>query len=421
MKGPDVIGIGAINFDYIFDFDPGKDGGKPQAVEIGIEDLGNNKRDELVEGRIFDRVAKDSELIVEVGGSAYRTVKTISTMNCGLTTACVGVYAQGEKTESKAGFFYDPKTEFRHLTNSNWLFESKGKPGRALIKLHKGLRHSIEIGPGVNTKLQQSVCEQERKLGKSNPSDDHVVEPFTMFLASARWVHLTSLSDFNQFEFFVDRITDAKLINPHLRFSLDPGDEYTRNYADKLSNAFSAADYIFLSEKEFNNIKGGQDFPWRTRVDAVGLLARESERFDTQVLIVKSQNHHILLNYLNGNPLKRKFWHHRLWRTQIRNDTGAGDVFAGGVIAGLLSSYLITHQPAPIRLGAILAAEKLRAGKTPTDKIRTKSHEFFEKDQKNEHDNIRQKIQTWWENSWPLIVSSVISFLTGLVLALLFS
>jgi len=184
MKRPDVIGIGAINFDYIFDFNPGKDGGKPPAVEVGIEDLGINKREELVEERIFDRVAKGAEPIVEVGGSAYRTVKTISTMNCGLTTAYVGVYAQGEKTESKAGFFYDPKTEFGHLTNTDWLFESEGKPGRALVKLYKGLRHSIEIGPGVNTKLQQSVCEQERNLRKSDLSADQVAGPFTIFLAS---------------------------------------------------------------------------------------------------------------------------------------------------------------------------------------------------------------------------------------------
>ena len=413
MKGPDVIGIGAINFDYIFDFDPGKDGGKPQAVEVGIEDLGNNKRDELVEERIFDRAAKSIELIVEVGGSAYRTVKTISTMDCGLTTAYVGVYAHAEKTEAKAGLCFDPKTEFGHLANTDWLFECEGKPGRALIKLYKGLRHSIEIGPGVNTKLQQSVCDREQILSKSNHATDQDSEPFTLFLAKARWIHLTSLSDFDQFDFFVDRVKAAKLINPHLRFSIDPGDEYTRNYSDKLANGFSVADFIFLSEKEFNNIKGGRDFPWRARADALGLLTREAAKFDTQVLIVKSQNHHLLMNYLNGSPLKRKFWHHRLWRTQIRNDTGAGDVFAGGVIAGLLSAYLLTHQPAPIKLGAILAAEKLKSGKTPTDKMRSKAIEFFEKGQKNEHDNIRQKIQTWWDNCWPIVVS----FLTGLAVA----
>lgn len=422
MNRIDVIGIGAINYDFIFEFHPGTEETRPLAPEAGTEDLGDAQRGAVVEDHILKRIARSSDYIAEVGGSAYRAIKTISAIGLGLSTSYVGVYSLPQDAERKAGLSVDPDVEFGHLANTEWLFEEReAPPGRALVKLRRGLRHSIEIAPGSNITLRDKVLAREGKLQNRSGDQQGRRPAFTEFLASGRWIHLTSLSDFEQFEFFVGRVCDAKRLNPNLRFSIDPGDEYTRRYGHRLSNAFAAADYVFLSQKEFDNITGGGDFPWRNRVDAVGALADAQATFSTQVLIVKSANKHVLLNYLQDNPLRRTFWHARLWRPQIRNDTGAGDVFAGGVIAALLSPFLLSHQPAPIKLGAALSAVRMRAGRFPVAALKSVAWQFIESNQRNERDNLRQRIQLLWEKNWPWLLSSIISFATGVLVALLFS
>lgn len=422
MNRTDVIGIGAINYDFIFEFHPGTEETRPLVPEAGTEDLGDAERAAVVEDHILRRIARSSDYIAEVGGSAYRAIKTISAIGMGLSTSYVGVYSLPQNAERKAGLSVHPEEEFGHLANTEWLFEEcEAPPGRALVKLRHGLRHSIEIAPGSNNTLRDRVLAQEAKLQKRSGDQRGRRPAFTEFLASGRWVHLTSLSDFEQFEFFVGRVCDAKRLNPKLCLSVDPGDEYTRRYGDRLSNAFAAADYIFLSQKEFDNITGGGDFPWRNRVDAVGELADAQATFGTQVLIVKSANKHVLLNYLRGSPLRRTFYHPRLWRSQIRNDTGAGDIFAGGVIAALLSPFLLTHQPAPIRLGAALSALRMKAGRFPEAALKSAAWEFIEGGQRNERDNLRQRIQLLWGNNWPWFLSTIISFATGVLVALLFN
>jgi sugar/nucleoside kinase (ribokinase family) len=408
MKTIDVIGIGAINYDYICEYDPAPYESRSLAPEVGSEDLGSNDKDKAVAGYIYDRIAKTESLITEVGGSAYLAIKTISIVEPELKTAYVGVFSQPQSVEKKANFTLDPKVDFGYLTDTDWLFEDKdGPPGRALVQLSRGLRQHIEIGPGCNTALREKI------LKKENESQ----ESFTKYLANARWVHLTSFSNFDQFEFFIDRVEEAKKINPCLLFSIDPGAEYTSKYTDRLTKAFSIADYVFLTESEFDKVKRGHDFPWRARLDAVGAMMEKN----SQVLIVKSPNNHILVNLLKGKPLNRTFWHPRLLRGQIRNDTGAGDVFAGGVIAGLLSPSMLTHQPAPIRLGANLAAIRLKSGCFPVDQLKATATSYFQRNQRNEHDNFRQRIQVLWETGFGIFVSMSISFVTGVLVAWLFS
>jgi hypothetical protein len=424
MNRIDIIGIGAVNYDFIFDFRVGTDETLPLTTESGREDLGDAEQCAVVEEHILRRIARSSDFIAEVGGSAYRTIKTISAIEMGLSTAYVGVYSLPQNVERKAGLNVNPKQEFGHLANTEWLFQDKSAPpGRALVKLRHGLRHSIEVAPGCNSTLKDRILLQEAERRKSNDKTtlDDRPHPFTEFIASARWIHLSSLSDFEQFQFFVERVRDAKEINTDLRFSIDPGDEYTRKYGNRLSDAFAVADYIFLSQKEFDNITGGGDFPWRNRVDAVAELTEGGLSFSTQVLIVKSPNKHVLLSYIESGPLRRTFRHPRLWWPQIRNDTGAGDVFAGGVIAALLSPFMLTHQPAPIRLGATLSAYRMKAGRCLEAGLRTVAWKFLESNQHKERDNLGQRMQLLWEKNWPWLLSIAISFGTGALVTWLFT
>ena len=54
---------------------------------------------------------------------------------------------------------------------------------------------------------------------------------------------------------------------------------------------------------------------------------------------------------------------------KIRNDTGAGDAFAGGFIASMLSPRLLVHQPMPIQVGAISAMARMKCYEEPFSTI----------------------------------------------------
>jgi hypothetical protein len=105
---------------------------------------------------------------------------------------------------------------------------------------------------------------------------------------------------------------------------------------------------------------------------------------------------------------------------EINNDTGAGDVFAGGVIAGILSPRLLIHQPAPIRLGASLARERLKSIDFPTERISLETSNFFVRHQRNEHYNRRQRIKVLWEQYGTHLVSFSLGVLSSIIASIFF-
>jgi sugar/nucleoside kinase (ribokinase family) len=292
MNHVDVIGIGAINYDYIIKCDSKREQVGFRDIEAGQEEL--NVPAERLENLISAQVFRESIYSAQIGGSAYLAVKTISSMSAKLSTAFVGIYAPPQRVDQQAGL-RATDSEFRHLHDQSWLFQVEGTPGRALIKLYQGKRLSIDINPGVNDRLIEEIYKREQ---------NGCVGSFTNYLASAKWIHLSSLSKFEQFCFLIERIKQAKLQNPYLKLSIDPGYKYTKDYTQQLGDAFKLADYIFLNLNEFNNIRGGSEFPWRNRVDAVGELM---EGTNSQVLIVKHKNKHTLLNFMDENVHSRDF------------------------------------------------------------------------------------------------------------------
>jgi sugar/nucleoside kinase (ribokinase family) len=401
-----VIGIGAINYDYIFRYDPKIDVGKSRNIDAGPENLryGEKRLQDLIKKRVL----LGGPFVAELGGSAYLTIKTISAMHADLTTSFVGVYSPPEKMDIENGILPNEQSEFSHLTDQSWLFRVKGTPGRAMVLLHRGQRYTIDISPGSNKKLKEKIHEREQEQSKQGRPD-----AFNYFLSSAKWIHLTSLSDIKQFDFIVDRIGKAKQINQNIRISTDVGHQYTKEYASRLKAAFSIADYIFLTINELDNLIGGSDYKWRNRVDAVGELIKDNPRLNTQVFVIKGPSRNVLINYQHGEPYSRTFWHPVLLK--IRNDTGAGDVFAGGVIVGLLSPNLLIHQPAPIKLGALMASERLRSKKFPTESLGLVARRYFESSQRNEHYNTGQLLKAFWESKKRIVFDILMPIVAGVI------
>jgi len=407
----DIIGIGAINFDFIFNSDPGKDLGKPQAIERGTEGLSTVINIECVE-----RMILQNGCTTQIGGSALLTIKTISSLNIGLRTAYVGCYGTPDKLEKLAGFPDNIDEEFAYISNRDWLFKTNDKPGRAIVKLHKGKRLSIDISPGANNKLKEKIIEKEKSIFEDGTTNTL----FVQFLSNSKWIHLTSLADIEQFKFIIEKLKEAKTINPLLKISIDPGYEYTKSHSHTLKEIFSVADFIFLNENEFNNIAGSNEFDFKTKVDILKNIVAKANTKDTLVFIQKGISKNMLLNFINGRPFSRSFWHPKLSHMRIYNDTGAGDVFAGGVIAGVLSPHLLTHQPASIKLGAILAAIRLKSKNFPEKELSIAYNHFIENNLKNESTNYNSRTKAFWEKWGKYLTGFFIGLLTSSIVSLFF-
>lgn len=391
-QGIDVIGIGAVNYDYVAPVSKYRE--SDERVDHGTEHLSRHSSRSLEE-LILSHYYNDGFVDRQIGGSAYLAVKTISHLDdFDLNTAYVGVVSSPDELERDINFFSDVPSvdspedvmdEFAHLSDDEWLFEADGPPGRALVELNKGgKRDKIPVGPGSNGELVDRILAKEAQCDEAGEE-----KPFTRYLASARWIHLTSFSDFEQFQFFVERIRDAKRINPHLRVSIDPGDEYTDSHtnqdaktlADKeenetqsLKNAFEVSDFVFMTEDELIQLSGSSEYDLTRGVD---VLKNLSEADGFQTIVLKEENRNLLINFVNREPYYRyaeglrasEYWHRKISSWNIKNDTGAGDALAGGVIAGLLSPTTLAYKPVPVEIGSSLAREVLKSHEFPVDEM----------------------------------------------------
>jgi len=181
---------------------------------------------------------------------------------------------------------------------------------------------------------------------------------------------------------------------------------------------------VFLNEKEKGNIV--QSFSLKIEDEAVELsnFFNPNRNSSKQIIIIKNKAYHRLFNLSHGNISYRRFWHQKVKSQQIHNDTGAGDAFAGGFIAGMLSDFAVLHQPFPIRLGAIAASARMRASKKsrfPIELIRSDTGKLINQYANIERLNFHQRFKLFYSKAWPILLSSISAFVLGLLASLLAS
>ena len=75
-------------------------------------------------------------------------------------------------------------------------------------------------------------------------------------------------------------------------------------------------------------------------------------------------------------------------------------------IAALLMDELIAHQPAAVRLGAVLAGEHLKSEQFPTLAISAATKRFLIRGQRIERRNRRQRWSVLWDaHGWLALTS----------------
>ncbi len=404
----DLICIGAINFDHVFSCKKSEIIHKSK-IDDGEETFVSS--DEFQS--IYDNIKSHShEPTIDMGGSALLALKAVKNMASNINTAYVGVYGKIPKTVKKNTHFSKPseiKNEIsKFADNTDWLFESSLNTGCAIVNQHNKKRQFIRISTGANVRLLKKI---NSKI-KTDSAGNNNLNSFVSFLQSAKWIHITSLPNINDFLDIMQYIGLAKENNRHLIVSMDPGYKYTKSEWEKLENILCFVDFLFLSKIEFSNVCKNIGFKESEKIAHVANQLKQNNSM-AQILIIKEQSKTLLISLVNDTPFVRTYHHERLPSFKIMNDTGAGDVFAGGFIVGMLTPEMLSYQPAPIKLASTAAKYRLKSERWP-ENLRSVTYDFFEKNMKNEQRNIKQKLKIGIQLLKNPVIEIVIGFLLGL-------
>ena len=171
---------------------------------------------------------------------------------------------------------------------------------------------------------------------------------FLEYLSKTRCIHLTSFGNYDQFDFFITCIKKVKTKKRNMIISIDPGFEYTQKYWHAMLESLSFVDYMFLNEIEFVNLCSHTGSNQQKLIDSLKSTA------PSLMLIIKKQAETICLDV--GNSIVGSYKHDVIDDNEIVCDTGAGDAFAGGFLAGLLRGMSLDKSAA---LGSIAAKRVL--------------------------------------------------------------
>ena len=404
MKFPDVIGIGAINYDYMFNCKATDT--RSSGTDSGREDLGRPEdevREEIEELRQSGNMPE-----TQIGGSALLALKAINAIDESLSISYVGVCGQLTDYDKRYGSISSVKRELSFIDNQEWLFctndtfpEDVRFIGKSVVRLHKHIRDNIKISEGANGLLIDLIKQKEQREGVS----------FADFLSQAKWIHVSSLGTFERFSEIMGYVMRAKEKNRFLRISIDPGFQFTQYNREALQIYLKASDYVFLSRKEYLNLIINEDLPENEKYIKLATYFNDPENANTKVFIVKHKNRHELIDFVNGIPYV--YYHSVIGYFQIYNDTGAGDCFAGGFISGVLSDRLVAYQPAAVELGVLAAKDRMTAPDSAEvyENIKNASKSFFEQAYKNGRDSKRKKIVFFLKSHY----KPVLAFIGGAI------
>jgi len=353
MADLDVICIGAVNYDYMFHCT--KEDIVLDEEDSGNEDLGGSIAN--VEKDITELLDKERPFTTQIGGSAFITLKVIKHILPRLHAAYVGSCGMPNNFDLLHGKSNDIEKELAHLDDREWFFTPQEHSddysrtiAKSIVRLYNHTRNCIKIAPCANNALLSRITAHEESSGHS----------FSEYLAKARWIHLSSLSDFDQFEAIMQHVIQAKALNPSLKVSMDPGFEYTSLRRDRLQPLIAHADYVFLNKSECSNLGLGaadRDTLFANLDAYFTAVCPSSER----TLIIKHIDHHELVRFESGQPIFLRVPHTVLALEELNNDTGAGDSFAGGFISGMLCESLNGDIARAINLGVIAAKGRMRS------------------------------------------------------------
>ncbi|MER7009711.1 PfkB family carbohydrate kinase [Dactylosporangium sp. NPDC000555] len=342
----DVVGVGAINLDYIAtasavhrqtsensaSLTTRLEGvlGDGTAIERGAErDVGADVIYAALEA------ADAGSLKVNLGGSAFNAIMAIAQTDLGLRLGYVGVAGR----MPMPGISSTRQMQILRIDDS-------------------GVRQHTEVLSGICFSF---IEDGERTLlthaGANELMADYLEDDFeavVKYLSAARVIHLTSFLDPRTPQRMLAVLETVKQRSPETMISFDPGHVWATSPTPAIAELVGLADFLILNNREFRALGEHAEGDDDTLV-ADRLLCRAQP--DAMILVKKPSG--ISTFTRTGGEVRREHYaQSTLPAGEVEDDTGAGDVFAAGLLAVITSDRLQVELGA--LLGMALARHKLR-------------------------------------------------------------
>jgi sugar/nucleoside kinase (ribokinase family) len=338
----DVVGVGAINLDYIIGDDPAPNepgpqtdslvdrlaallAGKTTPFEAGAE----HAVDEQTIGHALLETA-ELPMTAELGGSALRTVLALARLKLGLRLGFVGV----------AGHHPDYATNIARTLDELGIDHIHVHDDDALcgicLSVQTGGQRTLLTHAGANTAMAEYLDEGLGDVG--------------YYLARARAVHVSS---------FLDQETPARLaatlqivrkLNPQTLISVDPGHVWASDPTPDIMYILGLADLLHLNDREFaalgRRATGESDTTVAARLlDEINPCMTVAVKRPDGIYTARLDDGMLVTDVIPQTPIPT---------ADILDDTGAGDVCAAGLLAALVSNQM------QVRLGSHLGMQLAR-------------------------------------------------------------
>lgn len=337
-RSPDIIGMGALNVDYIASATGLSDYAAEQVAESTSRFEWNNEGQaagDYIDG-VMNQLGAES-LTAALGGSAWNTLFTLAAMETDVRLGYVGVLGR----EEAVGLSFAGQMDRLRIDRSH-VFERRGERcGMCLSFIDDGERVLL-TEPGANREMGLLLQEN---------FDDVVT-----YLAAAKLVHVTSFLDDVTPEVVADLLEEATRRNHRLVVSIDPGHDWAMHPSEAVLRIIRLSRVLFLNYREFKALAG---YRHGESDEVLGERVTARCADDSLVFVTKRYDLVEVFTRRGAESRAHRFVHEFSDPERgIEDATGAGDVFAASVLAALFSNLLQVELGS--YLGLTLARHKMR-------------------------------------------------------------
>lgn len=328
ISAPEIIGFGALNVDYIASASRLSEHADERITESTARFEWN--REGPVNEQIITMAIRNlgaASLSYSLGGSAWLSIFTLAQMRVGIRLAYIGILG---RIETPGLSFIDQMDELGIA--HDWVGRVPEQLCGLCLSYIDDTDRVMLTHPGANYEMHRYIKENFHALAE--------------YIATARYVHVTSFLDENTPRQVLRVLDQAKKINPCLRISFDPGFDWAEHPSDEVEGILCLTDLLFVNYREFKAL-GHYDHGESDETIARKILLRCHD--GCTVFVTKrydfTESFQAVANGLAAQTFRLR---HPLRESELEDATGAGDVFAAAVLSSLTSTRL------KVELGAYL-------------------------------------------------------------------